>query len=99
MINYVKFNNEDGIVCFYLFVKDNEHILKPVIITLHDNKIKLYYYSIITGEKVNELSDAYFKLRLPFEKEVPQWDNLTTATITTGEWTEENFDNFFRSKE
>ncbi|CAN5585618.1 hypothetical protein BH10BAC2_BH10BAC2_11230 [soil metagenome] len=97
VMNYVKLDDEDGVLCFYLFTKNNEHYLKPIIVTIDKSKIKLRSYTIINGDKVNEITDVYFKMRLPFEKEVPKLDNFFTTT--TEEWTEEEFEKFFKSKE
>lgn len=95
VMNYVRFDDEDGVLCFYLFIKNNQHYLKPIIVTIDKSKIRLRSYAIITGDKVNEITDVYFKMRLPYEKEVPNLDNFFTSK--TEEWTEEEFDQFLKS--
>ncbi|GAA4454242.1 hypothetical protein GCM10023189_20450 [Nibrella saemangeumensis] len=99
VMNYVKLDDEDGVVCFYLFTKDNEHYLKPVVFTIDKSKIKFRNYTIITGDKVNAITDVYFKMRLPFEKEVPRINNFLTTTTIIEKWTEVEFQKFFKSKE
>jgi hypothetical protein len=98
VMNYVKFANEEGILCFYLFTKNDEHYLKPIIITLEQDKIKYYNYAIITGDKVKEIADVYFNMRQPFEKEVPNIGSLFATKITTEEITEEEFKKLFKSE-
>lgn len=44
---------------------------------------------------MNEITDVYFNMRLPFEKEIPKIENL----FTTEEMTEEEFEKLFKSKE
>lgn len=86
VMNYINFDNKEGVLCFYLFPQNNEQYLKPAIITVEHNEIKFYNYAIIIGEKVKEVADIYFKMRQPFEKEIPDFTNsMTIETISEDE--------------
>ncbi|MCW2120387.1 caspase family protein [Flavobacterium sp. 7A] len=75
VMNFIKFNGKEGILCFYISVIENQHFLKPIIITLNENDIEIYNFKVINGNRVTEITNHYFKLREPFEKEVPNFQN------------------------
>ncbi|GEM_PF-2537924 len=85
MANFVSFNDEDGILCFYLSTIAGEHMLKPAIITVVDNHIKFYDYAIVTGTDVIAIFDHFFAMRKPFEKDIPSLDNFWSVTTQVSE--------------
>lgn len=94
MMNFINFKGHDGILFFYLSVKDEQHLLKPGVITLEDGNIKFYNYAIITGNKVKEIVDHYIKIRAPYEKKVPDWE----STMTIEDIDEDEFERLFKGK-
>ncbi|MES2617731.1 MAG: caspase family protein [Bacteroidota bacterium] len=89
IMNYIEFNNEKGILCFYVSTLNDKHFLKPTIITTDQKNVIVFNYSIITGDEVIEITDRYFNLRKPFEKEVP----LITNNFRTSELDNDDFEN------
>jgi hypothetical protein len=71
MMNIVKLNGEDALLILYLSVKDDQHILKPTIVTSKNGNLTLHNYAQVTGDKVKEIIEPYLKMREPFEKKRP----------------------------
>lgn len=92
--NYIKFDEKDGILCFYLSPQNDEHLLKPALFTITGNQIDFFNYAIIKGAKVNEIIDCYFKIREPFEKKSPDLESY----FTIEEIDEEGFEKLFKRK-
>ncbi|WP_415060741.1 caspase family protein [Flavobacterium sp.] len=94
MVNYIKMDDKDGILCFYLSASNNEYFLKPVILSINQKSIEVFNYSVIKGDKVNEILDFYFNLRKPFEKAIQNLEDVFKVT----EIDEEEFNKMFKSK-
>jgi hypothetical protein len=94
IMNVVQFKGEKAILLFYLSVKDDQHMLKPAIVTSKNGTLSLHGFALMTGEKVNEIIEPFIKMREPFEKEIPD----ITSSITTETISEEKFQKMFGDK-
>lgn len=95
IMNVVKFKGENSLLIFYLSVKDDQHILKPAIITSKNGNLTLHNYALVIGDKVNEIVEPYLKMREPFEKERSD----ITGFFGLGEIDDEEFNKFLDPNE
>lgn len=73
--NQIKFKEKDGIISFFTSSLKKEPFLKPLIILKGDPTVYLSYY-IMKGKSLIDITDTYFKMREPYEKESPNLDNF-----------------------
>jgi len=90
ILNEINYNNLSGILSFFVSTNDGEYITYPTVF-LKDSGLVIIKFGLIKGKEAEKILDDYFKLRQPFEKEPPNFDNL----FTTGEINDEEFDKFF----
>ncbi|MBN7818067.1 caspase family protein [Algoriphagus pacificus] len=79
MMNIVKWYGDDALLLLYLSVKDDQHVLKPTIITSKNGNLIIHNYAQVIGDKVKEIFEPYLKMREPFEKKTP--DLFSDMTI------------------